>query len=107
MSEFKGQALNYNVIVKNVVVENVTESGLTIQSEVDKNEKWKQGEIISIGNLCPKKDVTILGIKIPYWKVNSINIGQQVIYDKYKATDVTIDGEKYQTIYYSDLLSVL
>ena len=97
MSEFKGQALNYNVIVKNVIVENITESGLTIQSEVDKNEKWKQGEIISIGNLCPKKDDGS----------NSIIIGQQVIYDKYKATDVTIDGEKYQTIYYSDLLSIL
>lgn len=97
MSEFKGQALNYNVIVKNVVVENITKSGLTIQSEVDKNEKWRKGVIVSFGNLCPKKEDGS----------DSIQIGQEVIYDKFKATDVTLDGVQYLTIYYSDLLSIL
>jgi len=97
MSVFKAQALNYVVIVKPKKIENLTATGLDISSEADKNEKFRKGEIMSFGNLCPKNSEG----------EDTIKIGQEVLYDMYKASDLTIDGEKYQSFYYSDLIAIL
>ena len=97
MAKFKAQALNYVVIVKQKKIENLTSTGLDISSEADKNEKFRKGEIMSFGNLCPKNDKG----------EDTIQIGQEVLYDMYKASDLTIDGEKYQSFYYSDLIAIL
>lgn len=97
MVEFKGKALNYVVIVKQKELKNETETGLDFSSEVDKNQKFRKGEIVSFGNLCPKNDKG----------EDTIKIGQEVLYDMYKASDLTVDGIKYQTFYYSDLIAIL
>lgn len=97
MGEFRVKALNYVVIVKPKKLENLTESGLDFSSEADKNEKFRKGEIMSFGNLCPKNDKG----------EDTIKIGQEVLYDMYKASDLTIDGEKYQSFYYADLIAIL
>lgn len=104
MGEFRVKALNYVVIVKPKKLENLTESGLDFSSEADKNEKFRKGEIMSFGNLCPKKPIWKW---LPFWKKDTIKIGQEVLYDMYKASDLTIDGEKYQSFYYADLIAIL
>lgn len=104
MGEFKGKALNYVVIVKQKELKNETETGLDFSSEVDKNQKFRKGEIMSFGNLCPKKPIWKW---LPFWKKDTIKIGQEVLYDMYKASDLTVDGIKYQTFYYSDLIAIL
>lgn len=96
ISKFKGQALNYNVFVKKVQIENVTEAGIHITSETDKNEKYRKGIVVSVGNSCPK---TESGEPI-------VAIGDEVLYDSYKSSELTIDGEAFEVIYFADLVCI-
>ena len=84
-------------MLKEIENVNETSSGLNISSSVDKNEKYRKGKIVSFGSLCPKKDDG----------TNTIEIGQEVIYDRYKSSPVTIDGITYESIYYSDLVAIV
>jgi co-chaperonin GroES (HSP10) len=96
MSSNVGQALNYNVIVQPVEVKNLTASGLDISSDVDKNEKYREGIIVSVGNLCPKDEKGK-----PYVKP-----GDKVSFDKYKATNYTKNAVEYLVLGFADLLLV-
>lgn len=97
MEVFKGQALNYTIIVEEEQIENITDSGLDITSESDKNEKYRQGKIVSFGNLCPKgRDGN-----------ETIEIGQTVLFDNYKASDLILYGKNYKTFYYADLVAIV
>ena len=109
ISKFKGQALNYNVFVKKVQIENVTEAGIHITSETDKNEKYRKGIVVSVGNMCPNKEVkTILrkffSFLLP--KEPIVAIGDEVLYDSYKSSELTIDGEAFEVIYFADLVCI-
>ena len=95
MEQFKGQALNYNVFVKRQQIQNLTQSGIDITSETDKNEKYRKGVIVSVGNLCPEKD----GKPV-------IKIGDEVLYDGYKSSELTIDGIPYEVVYFADLVCI-
>ena len=95
-NKFKGQALNYNVFVKRVQIRNITQAGVDITSETDKNEKYRKGIIVSFGNMCPKDEN---GESV-------IAIGDEVLYDGYKASELTIDGEQYEVIYFADLVCI-
>ena len=95
-NKFSHQVLNYNVIVKEVETKNITLSGLDISSATDKSEKYKTGVVLSIGNLITSE--------IPDAK---ISVGCQVLFDGYKASDITIDGVTYKNVLYSDLLLIL
>lgn len=90
------KALNYVVIVKESHIENITASGIDITSESDKNEKYRKGTIVSFGELCPKVD-----------DKHTIEIGQEVLFDNYKASDLVIDGNHYKTFYYADLVALI
>ena len=94
---FKGQALNLNVVVKETEIENITDSGLDLSSSEDRNQKFKKGIVVSIGLQCPKKsDGT-----------DSIKIGDEILYDSYRSTSVTLDTEVYSIINFSDITIVL
>jgi co-chaperonin GroES (HSP10) len=90
------KALNYVVIVKESHIQNITASGLDITSESDKNEKYRKGTIVSFGELCPKVDGK-----------HTIEVGQEVLFDNYKASDLIIDGNHYKTFYYADLVALI
>jgi len=92
IDKFKGKALNYVIIVKEVVKENVTASGYDMSGIVDKNEKYKQGVVISMGEGCPK---------------DGIKAGDVVLYDGYKASPLTIYAETYVSLLYGDLILAL
>lgn len=95
-SNFPHTVLNYNVIVKEVETKNESEAGLDISSVTDKSEKYKTGEVLAIGNLIKSE--------IPDAK---IEVGAKVLFDGYKASEVTIDGVTYKNILYADLLLIL
>lgn len=95
VSKFKGRALNYNVVVRQIVNENITESGLDLTNAVDKNEKIKKGIVISVGASCPEVD----GQKIVP--------GDTVLFDQYKDSPLTVDGIEYRLISYGDLIHVI
>ena len=97
MSDFKGKALNYNIIVKREFIENRTGAGIILDSEIDKNEKYRKGIVVAVGNLCPKNsDGTA-----------TIEVGNEILYDKYKMSEVTIDGISYEIISYADLVMIM
>ena len=97
MENFKGKALNYNIIVKREFIENRTGAGIILDSEIDKNEKYRKGIVVSVGTLCPKNaDGTA-----------TIEIGNEILYDKYKMSEVTIDGISYEIISYADLVMIM
>lgn len=111
---FSGQALNYNVFVKTVERKNVTQGGIDITSETDKNEKYRQGIIVSFGNLCPKQKrktnfftwILVL-LRIISKEENVIHIGQEVIYDGYKASPLSVNGESFDSVYFADLVCIV
>ena len=83
MGNFKGQALNYNIIVKREFIENKTNAGIEITSEVDKNEKYRKGIVVSVGTLCPKKPLfKFFGLAFPFFKKDTIIPGNEILYDK-------------------------
>ena len=92
VDKFKGKALNYVVVLKEIANVNETESGLDISSSVDKNEKYRKGIVVSIGSECPKDDV---------------KLGDTVIYDKFKANPLTREAIEWTTLYYSDLILLI
>ena len=108
MNRFKGQALNYNVVVKEVEVENVSTTGLDFSNEADKNDKQKTGVIVSVGLSCPKKDMgifkKIFNLFFNKYNLYTIKPGELVMFDKYKSTSLTIDGEFYKIVYYADIV---
>ena len=91
VANFKGRALNFVVVLKEIENVNETASGLNISSSVDKNEKYRKGIVVSIGTECPKDDV---------------KLGDTVIYDKFKANPLTRDAVEYTTLFYSDLVLI-
>jgi co-chaperonin GroES (HSP10) len=91
VEQFKGQALNFVVVLKEIENVNETSSGLDISSSVDKNEKYRKGIVVSLGTECPKGDV---------------NLGDTVIYDKFKANPLTRNAIEWVTLFYADLVLI-
>lgn len=96
-NQFKGRALNLRVVVKEVVNENKTASGLDLTGVVDANEKQKKGIVVSVGEACPN-----LSDGTP-----ALKIGDEVIFDKYKSDPFTQSGVAYTIIDYREIVLVL
>lgn len=95
-NKFKGQALNLVVIVEEVFHENKTASGLDLSGIVDANEKQKRGKVVSVGQGTPRNDD---GTYV-------LEIGKEVIFDKFKVTNFTQDGIAYILVDYRDICIV-
>lgn len=106
VESFKGRALNFVVVLKEIENINKTEKGLDVSSSVDKNEKYRKGIIVSMGDLCPKEPITIFGITIPFIKKSKVKLGDTVIYDKFKANPLTREAIEYTTLMYADLVLI-
>ena len=89
VAAFKGQALNYVVIVREIENSNTTDFGFDKSNLVDKNEKHKKGIIVSIGPSCNAGD---------------IKVGSEVLYDGYKVSPLSLDGIEYKTLMFGDLV---
>lgn len=110
-NKFEGQALNLNVIVQEVDNENITASGLDLTGIVDANEKQKKGRVVSVGTECPlighkyKGLFSFVNFFIKKQK-QTIQIGNIVIFDKFKVTPFTQKGIAYILVDYRDLVWV-
>lgn len=93
-NKFKGQALNLVVIVEEVFAKNKTASGIDLSGIIDANEKQKSGIVVSVGTECPKKTDGSYTIKI----------GDKVMFDKYKCTPLTQNGNPFIMLDYRDLV---
>lgn len=85
------------VVLKQMVSEETTASGIVLPGEANK-EKPGQGEIIAVG---PGGIVDGKEIKM------QVSVGDKVLYSKYAGTDVEVDGTKYLVIKQSDILAIM
>lgn len=92
VDSFKGKALNYNVVLREIPNVNITEGGIDMTMAIKKEAKYDKGIVISLGTACPKGDV---------------NLGDTVMYDKNKSSVVTLETIEYQVLFYADLIHVL
>ena len=85
------------VVLKKMVEEETTASGIVLPGQGDK-EKPGQGEIIAVGpgGLVDGKEVKM-----------QVKAGDEVLYSRYAGSDVELDGVKYVVIKQSDILAVM
>lgn len=94
--EFKGQALNTNLIIYNIEAEHKTASGINIASNEDKNQRFQKGIVVSVGHDCPKDD-----------KGNHlVNKDSVVFFDKFKQTPFMYRGELFTNVKFADLIII-
>lgn len=96
-NNFKGQALNYNVFIFPIEESQLTAAGIDLTSNEDKNAKYKKGIVVSVGNLCPKKEDGS----------NVVNVGDTIMYDRYKASDLKQNFVIYHSVLFADLIMIL
>jgi len=85
------------VVVKKMVAEETTASGIVLPGQADK-EKPGQGEVIAVGpgGIVDGKEITM-----------QVKAGDKVLYSKYAGSDVEIDGEKFVVIKQNDVLAIM
>ena len=91
------QALNLNVIVEQVILDNKLASGFDLSGYTDATEVNQAGLVVSVGERCPSnKDGE-----------QALKVGMTVIYSKHKVTSMTIKGKTYSIVPYTDLVLTL
>lgn len=91
------KALNHNVVVEQIVLENKTTGGFDMSGYVDANESQQAGVIVAIGEGCPRdKDGN-----------HYIKLGDTIVFSKFKVTSMTIGGVNYRIVPYLDLTLVV
>lgn len=94
-NNFKGQALNVRVIVKDIQIDNKNSFGFDTSSAVEKNGYQKAGIVVSVGEQTPKlEDGT-----------HTLKIGDTILYDKTRMTSLTLEGESYAMLNYIDIFA--
>ncbi len=87
-----------NVLVKRLVAEEKTKSGIVLPETVDK-EKPQKGEVVAIGE--GKTDNQ--GNKIAM----QVKVGDHVLFKKYSPDEIKIDGEEFLVMTQEDIIAIL
>lgn len=80
------------VLIKAAAAEEKTVGGIIIPDTA--KEKPLQGEVLAVGGGTKDEEMVL-------------KVGDRVLYGKYSATEVELDGEKYLIMRQSDVLAVL
>ena len=88
--------LGDRVVLKQVVAEETTKSGIVIPGQ--SKEKPQQAEVIAVG---PGGSVDGKEIEM------RVSVGQTVIYSKYAGTNVELDDEEYIIVKQDDILAIV
>ena len=88
--------LGDRVVLKQLVAEETTKSGIVIPGQ--SKEKPQQAEVIAVG-----PGGTVDGKEV---KMN-VATGQKVIYSKYAGNEVKLEGEEYIIVRQNDILAVV
>ena len=85
------------VVLKKMVEEETTASGIVLPGKGDK-EKPGQGEVIAVGpgGMVDGKEI-----------VMQVKKGDKVLYSKYAGSDIEIDGEKFIVLKQNDILAIM
>jgi chaperonin GroES len=90
--------LGDRVIVKPLAEEEVTASGIVLPDTVDK-EKPEQGEVMAIGP----------GKRLDSGEISpmSVKVGDKVVFKKYSADEVKVDGEEILVVGEDDIVGII
>ena len=88
--------LGDRVVLKQVVAEETTKSGIVIPGQ--SKEKPQQAEIVAVGpgGMVNGKEVGM-----------TVKVGQTVIYSKYAGTTVELDDVEYIVVKQDDILAIV
>lgn len=84
--------LNDRVVLKQLVAEETTKSGIVIPGQ--NKEKPQQAEVVAVG---PGTEEVKMQVKV----------GDKVIFSKYSGTEVKLDDEEYIICKQDDILAIL
>ena len=84
------------VVLKQLVAEETTKSGIVLPGQA--KEKPQQAEVIAVGpgGVVDGKEVTM-----------QVKVGDQVIFSKYSGTEVKTDDAEYIIVKQSDILAIM
>ncbi|MBR6451654.1 MAG: co-chaperone GroES [Lachnospiraceae bacterium] len=88
--------LGDRVVLKQLVAEETTKSGIVLPGQG--KEKPQQAEVIAVGpgGVIDGKEVKM-----------QVSVGQQVIFSKYAGTEVKLEEEEYIIVKQNDILAVV
>ena len=88
--------LGDRVVLKQVVAEETTKSGIVLPGQT--KEKPQQAEVVAVGpgGMVDGKEVEML-----------VAVGDKVLYAKYAGTEVELDGENYLVVKQNDILAII
>ena len=88
--------LGDRVVLKQVVAEETTKSGIVLPGQT--KEKPQQAEVVAVGpgGMVDGKEVKM-----------EVKVGDKVIYSKYSGTDVKLDDVEYIVVKQSDIVAVI
>ena len=88
--------LGDRVVLKQLVAEETTKSGIVLPGQA--KEKPQQAEVIAVGpgGVVDGKEVTM-----------QVKVGDQVIYSKYSGTEVKLEDTEYIVVKQSDILAIV
>ena len=88
--------LGDRVVLKQVIAEETTKSGIVIPGQA--KEKPQQAEIVAVGpgGMVNGKEVNM-----------TVSVGQTVIYSKYAGTTVELDDVEYIVVKQDDILAIV
>jgi len=94
----KLKPLGDNVVIKPIVTEEKTSSGIILPDTVDK-EKPEKGEVIAVGSGKTLEN----GNRSPM----DVKVGDKVLFKKYSPDEIEVDGEEILVLSQSDIIAVL
>ncbi|MCK5510913.1 co-chaperone GroES [Candidatus Parcubacteria bacterium] len=86
------------VVVKPIVEDEVTKSGIVLPDTVDK-ERPEKGKVVAAGT----GRILDNGQTAPM----SVNVGDTVMFKKYSPDEIKIDGEEYLVISEGDIMAII
>ncbi len=88
--------LGDRVVLKQLVAEETTKSGIVLPGQ--SKEKPQQAEVVAVGpgGMVDGKEVKM-----------EVKVGDSVIYSKYSGTEVKLDDEEFIVVKQNDILAVI
>lgn len=96
-SKLKMRPLHDRVIVKRLAEEEKTAGGIIIPDSA--KEKPQQGEVMAVGNGAIMADGKIRALEV--------KVGDKVMFGKWAATEVKIDGQELLVMKEDDIIAVI
>ena len=88
--------LNDRVVLKQLVAEETTKSGIVLPGQAKEKPQQAEGVAGGPGGMVDGKEVKM-----------EVKVGDKVIYSKYSGTEVKIDEEEYIIVRQNDILAIV